>query len=603
MDIITLDFETYYDQDYSLGKLTTQEYILDPRFEVIMVGVKVNDGLTRAITGWQKAEAYLKTLDWGNAMLVCHNTMFDGAILNWRMNIQPKLYFCTMMGARPNIVPYTYRGQMSLKVVSDHIGVGAKGTEVGNAKGLRLADMTQDFITDYELYCIKDVNLTHSVLREELKGLPRDEVKMIDLTLRKFIHPTLRLDKDVIESAQVRVLMEKEAALGDAGLKDREILMSNPKFADALINLGVTPPTKTSLTTGQQTYAFAKTDEGMQALLHHDNPQVRLLCEARLKHKSTIEETRLARFSALAELNAPFAVPLLYYGAHTGRFSGFDKLNLQNLGRVSPLRKAITAPPAHKLVVGDLSQIEARITACLAGQKDLIDAFAVGEDVYSLFAANKLYNKLIEKVTKPERFIGKMSILGLGFGMGAPKFKDSVRAMGGVEITLGEAQRTVKAYRTAYPHIVKLWYKANDAIQVLANGGEMQIGPCTVMKGKIRLPNGMYLHYPNVYQDASGDWWYTYREGQKKIYGGIIVENIVQALARIILVAAELRLAKRGYNASLSVHDELIYAIPDKKADLFALALKAALIYEVDWMPGLPLDAEVDIGKRYSEAK
>jgi DNA polymerase len=131
----------------------------------------------------------------------------------------------------------------------------------------------------------------------------------------------------------------------------------------------------------------------------------------------------------------------------------------------------------------------------------------------------------------------------------------------------------------------------------------MKIGPCTVTKGKIELPNGMYIHYPNVTQDAGGEWWYDYRGVPKKLYGGIIVENIVQALARIILVTAELRLAKHGYNAAMSVHDELIYAIPEAKAELFALALKAALIHEVSWMPNIPLDAEVDIGTRYSEAK
>lgn len=604
MEIVTIDFETYYDQEYSLKNMTTQEYILDSRFEIIGVGIKHGDKPAMWVPNNGNAPPFLHVIDWANTELVCHNTLFDGAILAWHYGLIPKRYFCTMMGSRPNVIPFTHNGSMSLDNLGKHFNLDRhKGHQVSLFKGYKLSDFSADQLKEYGEYCKNDVEMTKDIYDRIIDDVPIHERHILDLTIRKFTQPQLDLDRDLITFAQAQAYFQKEAALKDAGLSDRDVLMSNNKFADALKNLGVDPPTKFSKTTGMQAWAFAKSDPGMIALTTHDNPQVRLLVDARLKHKSTIEQTRLDRFAAVAATGKGLAVPLLYYGAHTGRFSGWDKLNLQNLSKGSVLREAIIPIATdQKLVVGDLSQIEARITAALAGQQDLLEAFANGEDVYTLFAATRLFHCPEDQITNEQRFIGKMCILGLGFGMGANRFMDAVRSAG-VAMSAMDAERAVYAYRSAYQNIVALWRKAETALMVLANGGEMQLGPCKITSEEILLPNGMKLYYPDMQRDASGGYWYTYQGRKKNIFGGALIENIVQALARIVFTTAELRLASKGFRAALTVHDELVYVVEEHKAALFAMAVKASLITPVSWLPELPLAAKVEIGDNYAEAK
>jgi DNA polymerase len=373
--IITLDFETYYDKDYTLTKLTTQEYIRNPLFQIIGVAVSVNGSQPR----WHSANSVLDVAAFLSAygieekgtILVAHNAMFDGAILEWVLNIKPWRYFCTMMGSRPFVVPYT--GSMSLKEVSKHLELGMKGTEVQKVQGMRLEDFDGAALLRYASYCCQDVHLTTKLFAKLYPSFPKDEIDIIDLTIKKFTRPKLVLNRPVISLALQAERKEKAKLLKEADVDDVSELMSNLQFADALKRLGVEPPMKISPTTGKPTHAFAKSDHNFVALKDHVNPRVRALVEARLAHKSTINETRLDRFEKVAACTkeGKLAVPILYYGAHPGRFSGFDKLNLQNLGRKSPLRRAIIAPHGHKIIAGDLSQIEARITACLAGQWDL----------------------------------------------------------------------------------------------------------------------------------------------------------------------------------------------------------------------------------------
>ena len=377
MKPIAIDFETYYDQEYSLSKMTTREYVLNPLFEVIGVAVKVGQGKTQWFTGSRtQTKQWLEQFDWENSMCVAHNAMFDGAILEWIFGIKPKYYFCTMMASRP--FDYPELGRMSLATLTVFNNLGRKGTEVGNAKNLRRLDFTGTHMNAYAGYCIQDVDLCYGLLRVYLAKTVRDEVLNIDLTIKKFTRPQLVLDEDVIQDRLIKHRFEKAALLGECGLESTEVLMSNDKFAEALQTLGVSPPRKISARTGKENWAFAKTDKEFMALQEHHSNRVQLLMSARLGHKSTIEETRLNRFLATARLpGAWLSVPLLYWGAGTGRFSGLDKLNLQNLpsrGEVGPaLRKAIKARKGYKVVACDFSAIELCMVAALAGQPDLLE--------------------------------------------------------------------------------------------------------------------------------------------------------------------------------------------------------------------------------------
>ena len=260
---------------------------------------------------------------------------------------------------------------------------------------------------------------------------------------------------------------------------DKDTLMSNPQFADLLRTYGVEPPTKISPTTGKQTYAFSKTDEAFKELLEHEDTQVQALVAARLGTKSTIEETRTERFLGIAE-RGTLPVPLRYYAAHTGRWGGDDKLNLQNLPRSSPLKKAILPPRGYVFLDSDSSQIEARTLAWLSGQEDLVEAFDRGEDVYKIMAS-AIYGKDVAQINKDERFVGKTTILGAGYGMGAKKFQTQLKNFG-VELELEETKRVIDTYRQTYPYIPQLWQDAHAVLGAIIGDQYAEFGRNGIMK-------------------------------------------------------------------------------------------------------------------------
>jgi DNA polymerase len=385
--------------------------------------------------------------------------------------------------------------------------------------------------------------------------------------------------------------------------------MSNPKFAAALEELGVEPPMKISPATGKPTYAFAKTDAAFKMLLEHYDPRVQALMAARFKNRSTLEEGRLEKFIRLADLGTPISIPLTYCAAHTIRFGGSGGLNFQNLPRSGELRRALKAPPGYKVVAGDLSQIEARIVACLAEETELIEAFAKGEDVYCLFASD-VYSRTITKADTRERFMGKTAILGLGFGMGAHKLRATVKNLSGLDISIDEAYRIVQVYRAKYPKIQALWKRCKAILQAMTQidcyetlgPNELNSNVVSFFHECMRLPNGLNIHYPGL-SDSGDGFHFLYRGDEKAIWGGGFLENIVQALARLVASIAEIRLAKRRLHSGLQVHDELVYCVLEKLVPHVVKALDLALTAPVDFLPNLPVACEIKVGNNYAEAK
>jgi hypothetical protein len=315
--LITLDLETYYDREYSLSKMTTEAYVRDPRFEVIGISIQIDDEPPYWYPQPQVASA-LKTIDWSKALVVAQNTMFDGAILGWRYGVNPKGWIDIMGMSR---ALYPHEKSHSLKSQATRMGVGVKGDEVINALGKRYKDFDQEALCRYGEYCNNDVELTYALFQRYVQEFPTKELKLIDLTLRMYIQPSLVLDRLKLLQHLGEVRRTKSSLL-EAATVDKANLMSNPKFAQMLIDLNVPPPMKISPTTGKETYAFAKTDEEFQLLADHPDAQVQALVAARLGNKSTIEETRTEALIALAERSPVLPIPLKYYGAHSGRWSG-----------------------------------------------------------------------------------------------------------------------------------------------------------------------------------------------------------------------------------------------------------------------------------------
>ena len=608
MDVYTLDFETYYAQDYSLSKMTTEEYVRDKRFEVIGLAIKKNDKATKYVSDAELIKRLLTHIDFSDCAILCHNTMFDGAILNWHYGINPKVWFDTMCMSR---ALHGVETSASLKAVAERYGVGVKGNEVHNAKGKRRADFTDEETARYGEYAKNDVDLTYKLFRIMGSKFPRSELKLIDLTLRMFIEPTLELDLGLLEQHLEDTKERKDKLLRDANVTDKKDLMSNQKFADMLRALGVEPPMKISMTTGKETYAFAKSDEDFKALQEHDDDRVQSLIAARLGNKSTLEETRTERFIDIAK-RGTLPVPVRYYAAHTGRWGGADKINLQNLPSRGPngkkLKRAIIAPEGHTIVEADSSQIEARVLAWFAGQDDLTAAFANGEDVYVKMAA-RIYGCDEEDVTKDQRFVGKTTILGAGYGMGAEKFGIQLKTFG-FEVAPHEARRIIQIYRDANWKISKVWRDANFMVQQLSNNraapfGRKGIIEIDAQNQGLILPNGLSILYENLYaeQNEQGlEYSYKTRRGRTRIYGGKVIENVCQAIARCIIGEQMLRISKK-YKVVLTVHDSIVCCVKDNEVEEAQAFVEQCMRWTPDWATGLPVDCESGTAKSYGDCE
>lgn len=608
MKIITLDFETYYAKDYGLRKCTTEEYIRHEQFEVIGVSVKVDDGETEWFSGTKKdTKEFLKKLDWESSVAVAHNAMFDMAILNWHFDIRPRKIVDTLSMAR---ALYGTEVGGSLDALVTRFNLGVKGNEVLNALGKRRLDFTPEEMEAYAGYCINDTELTYKLFGVLAKDFPMSELNLIDLTIRMFTEPVIELDEARLMSHLQLVQIQKEQLM-DKLSHERETLMSNPKLAELLIDLGVTPPTKISARTGKEAYAFAKSDEGFKALLEHEDSYVQAIVAARMGVKSTIEETRTERFISVARRGA-LPIPLRYYAAHTGRWGGSDKINMQNLPRGSQLKFAMLAPQGYKFVDSDLSQIEARTLAWLAEQEDLLTAFERGDDVYKIMAS-AIYGKPVEDIDKDERFVGKTTILGCGYGMGAAKFRAQLKTFG-KDLPQEECERIIEVYRSTYPKIPELWRAASKALDSIISNQSSPIGRAgaVMVEGTagIRLPNGLYLKYPNLRkvtnEEGRTEMVYDTKRGRStidnRIYGGKAIENVCQALARIVIGEQLLRVAKK-YKVAMTVHDAIGCIVPEAEEQTGKEFVEMVMKVRPKWAQDLPLDCEAFTGDSYGGCK
>ena len=610
MDLITLDFETYYDKDFSLRKVTTEAYIRDPQFEVIGVGVKLNDNQTEWASGThEQIKKYLDSFDWANSMLLCHNTMFDGAILSWIFDVHPRVLADTLCIAR---ALHGVEVGGSLHALTERYNLGTKGTEVLDAIGKRRVTFTPEELSRYGDYCVNDVELTYKLFMRMAKGFPKQEMRIIDMTLRMFTEPMLDLDIGLLQQHLEDTQKIKEDLIKSSGVT-QATLMSNLKFARALVSLNVEPPMKTSLTTGKETLALAKNDEGFKALLEHDDPRVQALCTARLGTKSTLEESRTERFIGIAKRGL-IPIPVRYYAAHTGRWGGDDKINIQNLPsrgvNGKKLKSSIIAPVGYTLVDCDSSQIEARVLAWVAGQDDLVDAFANKEDVY-IKMASKIYNIKEEDVTKEQRFVGKSTILGAGYGMGAVRFAEQLKSFG-TTISVDEARRIIQIYRDANWKISQFWRNCQNMLVEMSRDRAISFGAKNIVKAVrtqtgygIELPSGLVMRYDDLQYEQGErgpEFSYMTRRGRTRIYGGKVTENVCQAIARCIMGEQMLAIAKR-YKPVLTVHDSVVCCVPDDELDEARQYIEECMSTTPSWAEGMPITCESGIGKSYGDCE
>lgn len=607
--MITIDFETYYATDFSLTRLTTEEYVRDDRFQVIGVAVKVNDGPTEWFSGdFTQTAMWLHRFEWSDHFVLAHNAMFDAAIMTWRFGIRPKAWLDTLSMARATLGPNAKVGLASL---AEQYGLGAKGLEVNDAKGKRLEDFTPQELADYGGYCVNDVELTYKLFKELDAGFPVKEKRLIDITIRMFSDPMLELDIEALE-AHLNGVRERKAKLFETSGITKEVLNSSAKFAALLQSHGVWPPVKISATTGKETYAFAKSDQEFVALLEHPKEEVQAIVAARIGAKSTLEETRTERFIDIAKRGPILGsvrrmpIPLKYYAAHTGRWGGSDKVNLQNLpsrgAEGGKLKRCIVAPRGHVIIDCDSSQIEARVLAWLAGEQTLLKLFRNGEDVYK-YMAGQIYNKPFDLVTPEERFIGKTTVLGAGYGMGGEKFQAQLANMG-KDVDLDMCRHIIKQYRQSNRAISNWWLELNQVLQAIMAGKEVAVDKVGLMTTSpmlgIELPNNLFLNYPELTKGTNNDFSYMTRAGRNRIYGGKVAENLCQAVARCIIGEQIIEIEKR-HRVVLTVHDAVACVVPEDEAQEARAYIEQCMRTSPKWAKDLPLNCESGMARTYGD--
>jgi len=632
---VVLDYETFWSSDHSLTKMNPIEYVMHPNTEIISMAIKIGKSPTLCTFGEDAIAAQIRHFDWSDKLVIAHNNSgFDAMISAWRFGMRPAMWGCTLAMAKPH---HAKTAGGSLKALAEHYQLGVKdSTALLNTKGRHMKDFSGDEITAMREYNIEDVELCNRLFKVLHPLTSKAEMKLIDMTIRMLVEPRFEVDKALLrrtlqeeQARKNKMLLDLASMLGvyETGMDDEDAveavvttLGSAAKFGQVLKELGVDIPMKISPTTGKPAPALAKTDEGFVALTGSDDPIVAAAANARLGVKSTLLESRITSFIDLSEsVGGRLPMPLLYFGGHTGRWSGHMKINVQNMPRVSGkpgdcLRNSLRAPEGYKVVVADLSGIELRVNHFLwkvPSSMALFQADPEKADLYKDFASS-LYGKPVSEISKAERQIGKVAHLGLGFSAGAVTFVRIAKMMGGVDITLDESREIVKKWRKAYAEIKQGWRQCGDALPNVLSGAESAIdawGLCRTAKDKILLPvKGRFIHYPALRQELleDGDVPWVYGEGRNKTFlsPGKVCENCIQSIARDIIAEQALEIkARTGYTPTLMVHDELVYVVPEDDAEQHLATLYDVMRTAPKWWPELVLWAEGGISDTYGGAK
>ena len=579
-----------------MKKLTTEHYVRDARFEALGCGVR--DGSGRLT--WYDAkdfDGWVKNVDWTQCAVLMHHAHFDGLILSHHYGIKPKFILDTLSMARLMLGNHLSVGLESL---ARHYGLASKTVPYDRMRGRRWADMDNDLRSTLATGCLHDVALTWDIFQRLAQGFPQEEYQVIDMTVRMFTEPRLVGDIETFGKVWTYEAERKKELLRTLGIAPGD-LQSADKFAELLRAEGIEPETKPGK--NGSIPAFAKTDDFMVGLLEHEDERVRTLAEARLGLKSTLDQTRAERLGFMAQRGA-MPVYLSYCGAHTTRWSGGDKLNWQNLKRGSLLRKGAKAPAGHKIVKADKAQIECRILNYVAEQWDVIERFSRGEDPY-VGIASKFYGREITKADPAERGVGKQLELSCGYGAGGSTIvRTAKRGTYGPPVSLTEAEGTAARdlYRSTHPGVVAYWKQASRIISGLA-GTNTRIpwGPLTVDTGVIRC-QGIPIWYPELHfhrDEESGEefWRYKTRKGWAKLYGGKLVENVVQFMSRVDMSQSLLRILSRtNIRPAQLEHDAAVWAVPEALVTPFTSVVQEEMTRAPTWLPDIPLGCDISVG-------
>ena len=588
--IIHLDFETFYSRDFSLSKMPTVLYVRDERFKVFGCSVALNDSSAVYMEAEEFAK-WVETIDWPNVAVSGYNNAFDSCVLTQHYNVFPGFYICPQSAARA-ILPID---SVALKKVAPLLGLGEKGNALVEGATTASAGMAD--------YSNLDNELARSIYCMLYPMLSEEEQYHIHMHIRMAVEPTLVLDEPTLRQVRDDAIADRARLISASGYSE-SALSSNPQFASIITKLGLTCPTKLSPTTGEEATAFSKgDDEFIEFMLAY--PEHQHIWDARLASKSNINATRAQRFLDIATTgigSMPF--PLKYCGASTGRSSGTDLINAQNMPSKykSNLRSAVRAPDGYVIVVVDSAGIEMRINNWFCGQQDKVDAIRNGDDIYKLEASTQ-FGIPVNEVTKDQRQFGKVVTLGCGFYMGATRFRKYCASgplgLKPIYLSITEAYDSIQKYRSTNSMIPAMWRTLQERIHQMTLPDIYEKEGCvTFTHEAVILPSGRMLQYPGLMQTEDGSWVQGIDKKTSYLHAGILLENIVQALARDLVFGQALAIDQR-YRVVGMCHDECLFLAPEQEAEE-ALAFGIEVFSQSpSWAPDLPVSAEGDFNTYY----
>lgn len=598
MLIATIDFETYFADDFTLSKMTQEAYIRDKRFESHGAAIKWGANTKARWYTHQELVAGFPRVDWSQTAVLHHHAQFDAAILNWHYGVRPKFIFDTLSMARQILGNHI---SVSLDSVRKHYGIHAKTTPYNLFKGRHWHEMTPDVQRLVGEGAEDEVESIWKIFQIMGATFPVEEYEVIDTTIRMFSEPVLRADSAMLAKVWEAEDARKKNLMEELGVNEDD-LQSAGRFAELLLAEGIEPEMKDGK--NGQIYAFAKTDPFMTSLLEDEDDRVRGLAECRLGVKSTFRQARVETLGWMAS-RGPLPVYLNMYGAHTTRWSGGDKVNWQN--NDAAIEKAILPPDGYFAFEVDASQIECRILNAVAGQEDKVEEFRQKLDPY-VGVASAFAGFPVNEVDHPElRQAGKVVELLCGFGGGGMAIRRSLRVKAGIRITPEEGEKYKFAYRSTHPFVEDLWKQGGRVIARLAGGAPMDWGPVHIADGKMYLPNGTAINYTTLeyYRDDEYDdsyWRMKTRRGWSKLYGAKLVENLIQALARVFISQVMIRLVRAGYKIINTKHDSMWILIPmDGREKDHVAYIKNEMRQPPAWLPDVPLDAESRLAARFGK--
>ncbi len=644
-DVLCLDFETFWTTEYSLREMPTINYIKDELFE--LTGLGVGDGERGPLDydaplDYSLAEFiepcdidwYLRLIDYNHTTILVKHARFDITILQEHFGIVPK-YIIDLENLTRH---YDSRMRHDLKTLAKLHKLKPKG-ETKDFKGLHWADMSDYDRKALAEYTITDVELETELFKIYLPKLsnPATELRLARHTLDLWLHKRFTVDLDLASKIKVQMRGKIASAIAASGHTPKELRSGKCVgwIQDALPD-GEEVPMKWSkkprAKTGKHVLipALSKKDPGCQQLAVHPKKKVRDLIIAKqgaVEWNAHILKVENIVSQSIAN-GGLLRVALSYHGCHTGRWSGTEKYNLLNMTKrdrdgiltdslKKETRKTLSAPDGYILGWADSCQIEARLAFWLAGQQDMLDKFANGEDLYSEYASN-LFKEPVRKPRDddpPDVYarmnlmrndIGKTNMLGDQYGLGAKRFYGNCLSNPVLRPLFDNGtydfkfcKRAIDLYRKTCYKIEPYWDQVEKAFKRVIRFPhlEVEVGQVTFRNDhgtvEIVLPSDRILYYRHCKIDRKNK--IKYHHGS--LWGGSILENLSQSISRCLLGYWVLKCEDAGIPVQMHLYDDIKTMLPVDHAEEMLEKQMEIMRSLPDWAAGLPVDVEGGLSK------